>query len=133
MFGCVEPSCYYFLILPANICALFDACALPIDAISRGGRTLVICVLLRFAHFPRQPSYIRGLNGVAFRACVPEVGSYLEQNCKHCSWLLKFLLVFCLVLGGGVGCEEVGQVSRQGNRTLTKASLEIPHFDTFKI
>ena len=67
---------------------------------------------------------------MAVRAGVPEVGSYLEQDCNHCSCILKFLLVFRLVLGGGIGCEKVGQVSRQGNRTLTKASLEIPHIDT---
>ena len=66
-----------YLILPANICALLDACALPIDAISRGGRTLVIYVLFCFARFTGQPRYIGGLNGMAVRACVPEVGSYL--------------------------------------------------------
>ena len=124
MFGCVEPSCYHiWCFIPANICALLDACALPVDAISRDCTTCVILVLLRFARFTRQPSYISGLNGMAFRAGVPEEGSHLEQDCKYCSCLLKFLLVFRLVFGGGIGCEEVGQVTRQGNRTFKEQFL----------
>ena len=60
---------------------------------------------------------------MAFRAGVPEEGSHLEQDCKYCSCLLKFLLVFRLVFGGGIGCEEVGQVTRQGNRTFKEQFL----------